>query len=92
MDIQTKLKQIEAEFDEKYPELWSSNDGREGYDSEISQTVKSFYTSQMKSLLKEYLEWAEVIKNEIKIIFNEAEEREDRVEIDDVIKLLTPKE
>lgn len=54
MNIQTRLSQIEAEFDERY--VWQST---KGYDTtpyiiKNANEIKSFYTSQIKSLLKEY--------------------------------------
>ena len=58
MNIQTKLEEIEAEFNN-----WNSNFyERLPLDNKQVEKLKSFYTSQIKSLLKEYVEWAEGMK------------------------------
>ena len=38
-------EEILKEFNKKFPELWSSNDGREGYDSRVESDVMDFLLS-----------------------------------------------
>lgn len=38
-------EKILKEFNEKFPELWSSNDGREGYDRRVESDVMDFLIS-----------------------------------------------
>ena len=35
-------EEILKEFNKKFPELWSSNDGREGYDSRVESDGQVF--------------------------------------------------
>ena len=59
MKISQILKENEKEFDEKFPELWGSNDGREGYDSFVKEDVKSFLLSSQTNLIKGLIEEVE---------------------------------
>jgi hypothetical protein len=38
----------QEEFDEKFPTLFDGNDGREGYDSLITNNVKNFISALLK--------------------------------------------
>lgn len=48
------LNQMEKSFDEKFPEMWGSNDGREGYDTDIKETVIDFFSSNLRTLLESF--------------------------------------
>ncbi len=44
------------EFDKKFPELYSSNDGREGYDCEVSFDLKSHLLQSQIKLIEAVIE------------------------------------
>ena len=46
-------KEILNEFNKKFPELWSSNDGREGYDSRVESDVMDFILSAIDGAYEE---------------------------------------
>ena len=46
-------KEILNEFNKKFPELWSSNDGREGYDSRVESDVMDFILSAIDRAYEE---------------------------------------
>ena len=46
-------KEILNEFNKKFPELWSSNDGREGYDSRVESDVMDFLLSAINRAYEE---------------------------------------
>jgi len=59
---------FEERFDEEFPELWGSNDGRAGYDRLETESVKSFIrqekelsrkeeSEKIPEILTEYSEW-----------------------------------
>lgn len=49
----TLIEQEIAEFDKKYPELFSSCDGREGYDAEVSQDIKQYLRTFASRIVEE---------------------------------------
>lgn len=46
-------EEILKEFNKKFPELWSSNDGREGYDSRVESDVMDFLLSVIDRVYEE---------------------------------------
>jgi len=46
-------EEILKEFNKKFPELWSSNDGREGYDSCVESDVMDFLLSVIDRVYEE---------------------------------------
>ena len=44
-----ELTELKREFDKTFPYLFSSCDGREGYDAEVTQDVWNFFLPHLKS-------------------------------------------
>jgi hypothetical protein len=57
-------EEILKEFDEKFLELWGSNDGREGYDSLETNNVKFFLSSKLDEIEKEVINLPEKLEPE----------------------------
>ncbi len=48
--IDSYKEQKLEEFEKKFPELWSSNDGREGYDRRVESDVMDFLSKTIDEL------------------------------------------
>lgn len=57
-----KKSDWEKSFEEKFPELWGSNDGREGYDRDVKSDVKAFIQEILSNREKEIADEVESLK------------------------------